>query len=151
MFHSRAFFLSWLVGFTAAKDIHLDWNITWVWAAPDGFGRPMIGINDEWPCPLVNADLGDRLIVDVYNGLGNQSTGIHWHGFHQYMTGTMDGANQVTQCALPPGSSMRYEFNVSPRLAKMLTVYSRERSTKPVLIGITRTKWASIPTDSGAH
>ncbi|RLL98819.1 Multicopper oxidase abr1 [Aspergillus turcosus] len=113
MFPSRALFLSWLVGFTAAKDIHLDWNITWVWAAPDGFGRPMIGINDEWPCPLVNADLGDRLIVDVYNGLGNQSTGIHWHGFHQYMTGTMDGSNQVTQCALPPGSSMRYEFNVN--------------------------------------
>ncbi|KAF7117492.1 hypothetical protein CNMCM5793_006474 [Aspergillus hiratsukae] len=113
MFHSRALFLSWLVGFTAAKDIHLDWNITWVWTAPDGFGRPMIGINDEWPCPLVNADLGDRLIVDVYNGLGNQSTGIHWHGFHQYMRGTMDGSNHVTQCALPPGSSMRYEFDVN--------------------------------------
>ncbi|KAL5692095.1 hypothetical protein EMGR_006275 [Emarellia grisea] len=113
MFHSRALLLSWLVGFTAAKDIHLDWNITWVWAAPDGFGRPMIGINNEWPCPIVNADLGDRLIVDVHNGLGNQSTGIHWHGFHQYMTGTMDGSNQVTQCALPPGSSMRYEFDVN--------------------------------------
>ncbi|KAF7177761.1 hypothetical protein CNMCM7691_006195 [Aspergillus felis] len=113
MFHSRALLLSWLAGFTAAKDIHLDWNITWVWAAPDGFGRPMIGINDEWPCPIVNADLGDRLIVDVHNGLGNQSTGIHWHGFHQYMTGTMDGSDQVTQCALPPGSSMRYEFNVN--------------------------------------
>jgi iron transport multicopper oxidase len=113
MFHSRALLLSWLIGFTAAKDIHLDWNITWVWAAPDGFGRPMIGINNEWPCPIVNADLGDHLIVDVHNGLGNQSTGIHWHGFHQYMTGTMDGSNQVTQCALPPGSSMRYEFDVS--------------------------------------
>ncbi|KAG2003852.1 hypothetical protein GB937_009345 [Aspergillus fischeri] len=113
MFHSRALLLSWLVGFTAAKDIHLDWNITWVWAAPDGFGRPMIGINNEWPCPIVNADLGDRLIVDVHNGLGNQSTGIHWHGFHQYMTGTMDGSNQVTQCAMPPGSSMRYEFDVN--------------------------------------
>jgi iron transport multicopper oxidase len=126
MFHSRAFFLSWLVGFAAAKDIHLDWNITWVWAAPDGFGRPMIGINDEWPCPLVNADLGDRLIVDVYNGLGNQSTGIHWHGFHQYMTGTMDGSNHVTQCPLPPGSSMRYEFNVSLH-PKMLTVMLTEK------------------------
>ncbi|RHZ64906.1 multicopper oxidase abr1 [Aspergillus thermomutatus] len=126
MLHSGAFFLFWLVGFTAAKDVHLDWNITWVWAAPDGFGRPMIGINDEWPCPLVNADLGDRLIVDVYNGLGNQSTGIHWHGFHQYMTGTMDGSNQVTQCALPPGSSMRYEFDVSFSLAIwLILLYSR--------------------------
>ncbi|KAF4158038.1 hypothetical protein CNMCM8927_005443 [Aspergillus lentulus] len=113
MFHSRALLLSWLAGLTAAKDIHLDWNITWVWAAPDGFGRPMIGINNEWPCPIINADLGDHLIVDVHNGLGNQSTGIHWHGFHQYMTGTMDGSNQVTQCALPPGSSMRYEFDAN--------------------------------------
>ena len=60
----------------AAKDVFLDWNITWVNAAPDGFERPVIGINGQWPCPQIDVDLGDRLIVDVYNGLGNQS---HWY------------------------------------------------------------------------
>ncbi|EAW14605.1 multicopper oxidase abr1 [Aspergillus clavatus NRRL 1] len=113
MVFSRLSLLLGVASLAAAKDVYLDWNITWVWTAPDGFARPMIGINDQWPCPLVEADLGDRMIVDVHNGLGNQSTGLHWHGFRQYMTGTMDGSNEVTQCPLPPGSSMRYEFDVN--------------------------------------
>ncbi|EYE98109.1 multicopper oxidase abr1 [Aspergillus ruber CBS 135680] len=104
------FGLSWLAQSALAKDVHLSWNITWVNAAPNGYSRPVIGINGEWPCPQVDVDLGDRLIVDVYNGLGNQTTGIHWHGFRQYMTGTMDGSSDVTQCPLAPGSRMTYDF-----------------------------------------
>lgn len=105
--------LPWLALLAWAEDVHLEWDITWVWAAPDGFARPLIGINGEWPCPQVDVNLGDRVIVDVYNDLGNQTTGIHWHGFHQYMTGMMDGSSEVTQCPIPPGEKMRYEFMVS--------------------------------------
>ncbi|KAJ5742882.1 Multicopper oxidase abr1 [Penicillium manginii] len=97
----------------AAKDVHLDWNVTWVNASPDGFERPVIGINDQWPCPQVDVEVGDRVIVDVYNGLGNQSTGIHWHGFRQYGTGVMDGSTSVTQCPIPPGQHMQYHFDVN--------------------------------------
>ncbi|OQD88378.1 hypothetical protein PENANT_c004G11337 [Penicillium antarcticum] len=103
---------SWL-GLAAAKDVYLDWNVTWVNASPDGFERPVIGINGEWPCPQIDVDMGDRLIVDVYNGLGNESTGIHWHGFHQYATGVMDGASGVTQCPIAPGSHMQYHFDIN--------------------------------------
>ncbi|QKX61289.1 uncharacterized protein TRUGW13939_08437 [Talaromyces rugulosus] len=101
---------SGIIQFAAAKDVYLYWNITWVNAAPDGFERPVIGINGEWPCPQVDVDVGDRLIVDVENSLGNQSTGIHWHGMHQYMTATMDGSSGVTQCPVAPGSIIRYDF-----------------------------------------
>lgn len=104
--------LSWLAQYGNAKDVHLEWKVTWVNAAPNGHQRPVIGINGKWPCPQIDVDLGDRLIVDLYNDLGNQSTGIHWHGFHQYMTGTMDGASDVTQCPLAPGSKMTYDFTV---------------------------------------
>ncbi|KAJ5884713.1 conidial pigment biosynthesis oxidase Abr1/brown 1 [Penicillium taxi] len=96
-----------------AKDVYFDWHITWVNVAPDGYERAVIGINGEWPCPQIDLDLGDRLIVDVTNDLGNQTTGIHWHGLHQYMTGYMDGAPGVTQCPIPPGKKMRYEVNVN--------------------------------------
>ncbi|KAJ5182998.1 CAZyme family AA1 [Penicillium capsulatum] len=97
----------------AAKDVFLDWNVTWVNAAPDGFERPVIGINGQWPCPQIDVDVGDRLVVDVYNHLGNQSTGVHWHGFHQYHTGVMDGSSSVTQCPIPPGGHMQYHFDVN--------------------------------------
>jgi iron transport multicopper oxidase len=103
---------TWL-GLAAAKDVYLDWNVTWVNAAPDGFERPVIGINGQWPCPQIDVDVGDHLIVDVYNGLGNESTGVHWHGFHQYATGVMDGSSGVTQCSIPPGSQMQYHFDIN--------------------------------------
>lgn len=102
----------WAARLAAAKDVYLDWNVTWVNAAPDGFERPVIGINGQWPCPQIDVNLGDHLIVDVYNGLGNESTGIHWHGFKQYHTGVMDGTSSVTQCPLPPGKRMQYHFDV---------------------------------------
>lgn len=142
----------------AAKDVYLEWNITWVNAAPDGYERPVIGINNEWPCPQVDVNVGDRLIVDVTNFLGNQSTAIHWHGLHQYTTGTMDGDAFVTQCPVPPGSTIRYDFTVSPQvnwllphLNTLLTHTYYSSSTNPVPIGIILTTWDSIPMACVAH
>lgn len=141
------FGLSWLAQSALAKDVHLSWNITWVNAAPNGYSRPVIGINGEWPCPQVDVDLGDRLIVDVYNGLGNQTTGIHWHGFRQYMTGTMDGSSDVTQCPLAPGSRMTYDFMVRlPFLDEKTRRLTRGRRTKQGHIGTTRITWVNTPT-----
>ena len=97
---------------SSANLVYYNWHITWVHAAPDGFSRPVIGINGQWPCPQVDVNKGDQLVIDVYNDLGNQSTGIHWHGLHQYMTGYMDGTSGVTQCPIPPGQHMRYEVDV---------------------------------------
>ncbi|KAG0155692.1 hypothetical protein PDIDSM_2865 [Penicillium digitatum] len=107
------FALATWVGLAAAKDVYLNWTLTWVNASPDGFERPVIGINGQWPCPQIDVNVGDQLIVDVYNGLGNESTAIHWHGMHQFSTGVMDGAVGVTQCPLPPGKHMQYHFDVN--------------------------------------
>ena len=95
-----------------SKTVHYDWNVTWVTAAPDGFSRPVIGINGEWPCPQIDVDVGDRVTVDLHNGLGNQSTSLHWHGIHQKGTGFMDGASGAAGCPVPPGSSIIYDFEV---------------------------------------
>jgi iron transport multicopper oxidase len=97
---------------TAATHTY-NWDIEWVTAAPDGFARPVIGINGQWPCPQVDATIGDRVIFNVYNGLKNQSTGIHWHGLRQQGTPFMDGPSGVAQCPIPPGGRMTYDFVVS--------------------------------------
>jgi len=121
-------FLPLLFGFgplALAKTVHYDWNVGWVTAAPDGFSRPVIGINGEWPCPQIDVDLGDRLVIDVHNDLGNQSTSLHWHGLHQYGTNDMDGTSGGTQCPIAPGQSFTYDFNVCRlslgSVSKMLT------------------------------
>lgn len=56
---------------------------------------------------------GDRVVVNVYNGLGNESTSLHWHGIHQRGTNHMDGATGATQCPIAPGQSFTYEWIVS--------------------------------------
>ena len=95
------------------KMITLNWNITWVRAAPDGFSRPFIGINGQWPIPGVTVNYGEQLKINVYNGLVNETTAIHWHGIGQNTTNFEDGPAMVTQCPIPPGSTFVYQFRLN--------------------------------------
>ena len=121
----------WLLPFglvSQAATITYDWNITWVTANPDAaFDRPTIGINGQWPLPLLNITKGDRLVISVNNQLGNQSTSIHFHGIFQNGTTEMDGPVGVSQCSIPPGASFTYNFTVhslsSLNQLKKLTVF----------------------------
>lgn len=97
----------------SAETVTFDWNVTWVTANPDGqFARPVIGINGKWPIPVLNLTKGDRVIANVHNQLGNQSTSIHWHGFFQNGTTDMDGPQGVTQCGIAPNATFTYNFTV---------------------------------------
>ncbi|GFF43313.1 iron transport multicopper oxidase FET3 [Aspergillus udagawae] len=98
---------------TSAATLNYDWNITWVTANPDGqFPRPVIGINGQWPPPVLNFTKGDRIVAKVHNALGNETTSLHWHGFFQNGTNHMDGPPSVTQCDIAPGSTFVYNFTV---------------------------------------
>lgn len=100
-----------------AATIEHDFNITWATANPDrAFDRPVIGINGKWPIPEIHADIGDRIIINVNNQLGNQSTSLHFHGIFMNGTTEMDGPSQVSQCGIPPGSSFTYNFTVRSSL-----------------------------------
>ena len=72
----------------------------------------VIGINGEWPLPLIEVDKGDQLVVNMYNGLGDKSASIHFHGMFQNGTNEMDGASMINQCPIIPGSSFLYDFSV---------------------------------------
>ncbi|KAJ5113973.1 hypothetical protein N7456_002507 [Penicillium angulare] len=103
-----------LLGVSQAVTHTFDWNVTWVTANPDGLAdRKVIGINNQWPLPLVDVNKGDRVVVNMHNGLGDKSTSIHWHGMYQEDTNDMDGPSMVTQCPVPPGSSYLYNFTVN--------------------------------------
>ena len=127
--------------FAIAKVVTYDWSIDWVSRNPDGaFQRPVIGINGEWPCPQIDVDLGDYLIVNIFNNLGNESTGLHWHGLNQYGHATMDGSAGTAQCPVPPNSTFTYSFPVSctpPYLSGDSDNVTRSNRQAP--IGITPT------------
>lgn len=100
-----------ILALAEAATVTYDFNITWVRANPDGqLERPTIGINGQWPLPIMRATKGDRVIVNVDNQLGNQTTSIHFHGLFMNGTADMDGPTQATQCPIPPGSKFTYNF-----------------------------------------
>jgi iron transport multicopper oxidase len=97
-----------------AKTVTYDFNVTWVTANPDGLQpRKVVGINGQWPLPTIEVDKGDRLVVNMHNGLGNKSASIHFHGMFQNGTNEMDGPSMVTQCPVPPGANFTYDFEVN--------------------------------------
>lgn len=102
-----------LAGFVSAATVTHDFDIGWVTANPDGaFPRPVIGINGQWPIPRLEVDIGDRLVINVNNKLGNQSTSLHFHGLFMNGSSLMDGPAGVVQCPIAPGSSFTYNFTV---------------------------------------
>jgi hypothetical protein len=130
-----AAFLSFAASSLAAT-VTYDWDITWVNAAPDGFSRPVIGINNAWPLPTIEATVGDTVVVTITNQLGNETTSLHFHGISQKGSNTMDGPSGVNQCPVPPGSSFTYTFTVSNYLWKkknLLVVwkYRRKKHEQP--------------------
>ncbi|KAM0148539.1 hypothetical protein ACHAQE_003670 [Botrytis cinerea] len=99
---------------TEAATVTYDFNITWVRANPDGaHERPTIGINGQWPLPIMRANVGDQVVVNVDNQLGNQTTTLHFHGLFMNGSTHMDGPAQVSQCGIPSGSQFVYNFTVN--------------------------------------
>lgn len=112
--------LSWLSSFgllltgTVAKTVTYDFNMEWVKANPDGkTTRDVLGINGQWPLPRIEVDKGDRLVVNVHNGLKHNNASIHFHGMYQNGTTHMDGPPGLTQCPIPPGQNFTYNFTVN--------------------------------------
>lgn len=86
----------------------------WVTRNPDGaFSRRVMGINGQWPIPTIFANVGDQVVVNFKNDLGDRSCSLHFHGLFQNGTTHMDGASQSTQCPIPVNSTFTYRFNVS--------------------------------------
>ncbi|KAL2130816.1 hypothetical protein VTI74DRAFT_5927 [Chaetomium olivicolor] len=105
--------LLWHGLLASAATVTYDFNITWVTANPDGmFDRPTIGINGRWPIPTIRVNVGDRLVVNVFNALGNESTSLHFHGIYMRGSTHMDGPVGVTQCPIPPGERFTYNFTI---------------------------------------
>lgn len=119
------------------KTVTYDFDITWVTSNPDGaYERTTIGINNQWPLPVITATKGDQIIVNVNNQLGNQTTTLHFHGLFMNGTTDMDGPSQVSQCPIQPGSSFTYNFTVSSISSQKRKPLIKSRLLNPAPTGI---------------
>ncbi|MFN7130973.1 MAG: multicopper oxidase family protein [Myxococcales bacterium] len=74
----------------------------------EGTQTPAWTYDGHLPGPLIEARVGDRLIVHFTNALPEPTT-IHWHGVR--VPAEMDGTTRMQQ-PIAPGGTFRYEFTL---------------------------------------
>ncbi|EER24346.1 Multicopper oxidase family protein [Coccidioides posadasii C735 delta SOWgp] len=99
--------------YRAPATLSLHWTVTSDYRRPDGVKKRLYLVNGGFPGPTVEARAGDRLVINVTNGLANEGLSIHWHGLHMRDANSMDGVAGITQCPIEPGASFVYDFKVS--------------------------------------
>ncbi|KAN0114011.1 laccase C [Russula decolorans] len=115
--HNLALLLAAISKGVAAAVVNYDLPIVNEEIAPDGFLRVATLASGVFPGPVIRANKGDRLQIDVRDELENDSldlvTSVHWHGFFQSRTNWADGVDAVTQCPIIPDESFLYNFTVA--------------------------------------
>jgi FtsP/CotA-like multicopper oxidase with cupredoxin domain len=74
----------------------------------DGAKTPVWTYNGTIPGPLIEANVGDELVVHFRNSLPEETT-IHWHGVR--LPATMDGTLAM-QAPIAPGATFEYKFRL---------------------------------------
>ncbi|CAF9905675.1 hypothetical protein IMSHALPRED_003923 [Imshaugia aleurites] len=89
-----------------------NFNIARGFISPDGVNVSALLINGAFPAPLIEANWGDTITVNVCNNITGpeEGTALHWHGILQKTTPWFDGVPAVQQCPIPPGSCFTYSF-----------------------------------------
>jgi len=96
-----------------ANKIEMTFEVKWKHMAIDGYSRPVLTINDQFPGPNIWAKEGDLLIVNVVNMARGTAFSLHWHGIEQIGTPFMDGSSSISQCEINEHQSFRYEFRLN--------------------------------------
>lgn len=81
---------------STGKVVSYDFTVTNTTLAPDGFSRPVLVINGQYPGPTIYANWGDTIKVTVNNQLEHNGTAIHWHGMRMWHANGQDGVPGVT-------------------------------------------------------
>jgi len=75
---------------------------------PDGVVKPGLVVNGGFPGPLIEANWGDWILINVKNDLPDEGTALHWHGLLQQGTPYYEGVPAVGMCPIAPGNSFQY-------------------------------------------
>ncbi|KAJ7901392.1 multi-copper oxidase [Mycena leptocephala] len=68
--------------------------------------RTRLVVNGSSPGPIIEANVHDRILVYLTNGLETAGT----HGLPQPQTPFYDGTAGISQCPIPPGATLLYNF-----------------------------------------
>jgi multicopper oxidase len=81
------------------------------WELAPGRTVGAMAYNGEVPGPVLRVREGERVRVELKNGLSEPTT-VHWHGVD--VPNGMDGVPELTQKPVGPGETFVYEFTAKP-------------------------------------
>ncbi|XP_072955591.1 monocopper oxidase-like protein SKU5 [Typha angustifolia] len=105
-----------LVGTVLAGDpyAYFDWDVSYITAAPLGVKQQVIGINGQFPGPIVNITTNWNVVVNVLNDL-DEPLLITWNGIQHRKNSWQDGV-LGTNCQIPSGWNWTYQFQVKDQI-----------------------------------
>ncbi len=86
----------------------IDLSATLVRRRINGKMYVMYGYNGQYPGPLIRAPQGSTIVVNFTNDIEMPTT-VHWHGLR--LDNRFDGVPDLTQPAVNPGETFRYEVH----------------------------------------
>ncbi|KAJ7539911.1 hypothetical protein O6H91_11G114800 [Diphasiastrum complanatum] len=92
----------------------LDWNVSYITAAPLGVPQQVIAINNMFPGPLFNANTNWNMQINVHNNL-DEPLLLTWYGIQMRDNSWQDGVSG-TNCPIPPGQNWTYFFQVKDQI-----------------------------------
>ncbi|KAI3975318.1 hypothetical protein MKX01_033558 [Papaver californicum] len=108
------FFFLWDVGFSADPFVFYEFTVSYITASPLGIKQQVIGINGQFPGPLLHATTNWNVVVNVKNHL-DEPLLLTWDGIQQRRNSWQDGVSG-TNCPIPAGWNWTYSFQVKDQI-----------------------------------
>ncbi|MBA0703991.1 hypothetical protein Golax_016281, partial [Gossypium laxum] len=108
------FFLFVVSSFAGDPYVFYDWTVSYITASPLGDKQQVIGINGQFPGPILNVTTNWNVVVNVKNDL-DEPLLFTWNGIQHRKNSWQDGVSG-TNCPIPAGWNWTYEFQVKDQI-----------------------------------
>ncbi|KAF5470293.1 hypothetical protein F2P56_010814 [Juglans regia] len=94
--------------------VFFDWTVSYITASPLGVKQRVIGINGQFPGPILNVTTNWNVVVNVKNDL-DEPLLLTWDGIQHRKNSWQDGVSG-TNCPIPAGWNWTYQFQVKDQI-----------------------------------
>ncbi|KAM1892115.1 hypothetical protein ACFX14_035308 [Malus domestica] len=104
------------LGFGLGADpyVFYDWTVSYITASPLGVKQRVIGINGQFPGPILNVTTNWNVVINVKNNL-DEPLLLTWNGIQNRKNSWQDGVSG-TNCPIHAGWNWTYEFQVKDQI-----------------------------------
>ncbi|XP_047310743.1 monocopper oxidase-like protein SKU5 [Impatiens glandulifera] len=94
--------------------VFYDWTVSYITASPLGVKQQVIGIEGQFPGPILNVTTNWNVVINIRNDL-DEPLLLTWNGLQQRKNSWQDGV-LGTNCPIPSGWNWTYQFQVKDQI-----------------------------------